>query len=290
MATGLDKTKCLMRKATLYFCLLSLQVIAVAPAFAQDESERISRPVHEEVGGATSKNSAVLNDNVTSNGSASSNDSAINDNTGSNRSTVLNGSARLDGSSMMNAVTGLQPSSDDWLARSTRFGSQLAAWQSKNSVGPTVSVNDAEKNRKQTRDRRPTITVTPAHCPATSDPAFQNPPNWYENLSQEQSMRQFGSQWELWLTAVQNVFRARANELSNTPGVASVHLIIRSDGSIQEISNYTGFERANAGSPVNERTLRNLQRLVVSVGKFPPFPAGSRVGRYHLILDASVGR
>lgn len=281
-----------MRKATLYCCLLS-QLIATAPALAQDESLRINRPARDEslrierptpgkVGGSPYNDSDGFNDKVDSKGSAL-------DDTSSS-STMLNGRASLNGSSIVNPAAGLQPSSDDFLNRTNWFGSQLAAWQSKKSVGPTMSVSDSEKNRKRTRDRRPTITVSDAHCPATSDPAFQNPPNWYENLSQEQSMRQFGSQWELWLTAIQNVFRARANELSDTPGVASVHLIIRSDGSIQEISNYTGHERAHQESPVNERTLRNLQRLVVSVGKFPPFPAGSRVGRYHLILNASVER
>src|SRR5690349_10120730 len=136
-----------MRKAVLYCCLVSLQVSATLPALSQDESERISRPAPRAVGGASTNDSAALNDNVNSNDSASSNDSAFNTNTGSNGGTVLNGSARLDGSSMINAVTGLQPSSDDWLARTTRFGSGLAAWQSKNSVGPTVSVEDSEKNR-----------------------------------------------------------------------------------------------------------------------------------------------
>ena len=255
-----------MSKAALYCCLLSLQVISTVSAFAQEESVRIDRPVPREMSGAT------LNDSVTSNYSTSMNDNALNTSTSSNGGTTLNGSASLNGGSL----TGLQPGTDDWLIRSNKFGSQLAAWQSKNSVGPTLSVNDSEKNRKQTRDRRPTIIVKDAHCPATSDPAFQNPPNWLENLSQEQSMQQYGSQWGLWLTAIQNVFKARADELSNTPGVASVHLILRSDGSIQEVSNYTGHERAHQESPVNERTLRNLQRLIVSVGKFPPFPAGSR--------------
>lgn len=274
-----------MRKVTLYCCLLFLQVIAMLPAFAQDESVRINRPgqgasFRDTSDSANSRDSTNLNDtalvgsppNVSGNSSGSS--------------PMLNGSASLSGGSLLSGT----PSSDDFIIRSNRFGSQLASWQSKNSVGPTVSVSDSEKSRKQARDRRPTITVSSAHCPATSDPAFQNPPNWYENLSQEQSMRLFGSQWELWLNAIQNVFRARANELSNTPGVASVHLVIRPDGSIQEIANYTGNERAHGELPVNERTLRNLQRLVVSVGKFPPFPVGSRVGRYHLILDAAVGR
>lgn len=266
-----------MKKNTVYCCLLFLQVIAAATALAQDESERISRPAP--LSGVTS----------TTRGSATSDDSTILNKQGStslNGSTILNGSASLNGGSVMN----LTPGTAEWLTQTNRFGSQLAAWQNKNSVGPTVSVSDSEKNRKQARDRRPTITVIPAHCPATNDPAFQSPPNWYENLSQEQSMRQFGSQWELWLAAIQNVFKVRASELSNTPGVASVHLIIRSDGSIQEVSNYTGGESGHRNSDVSERTLRNLQRLVVSVGKFPPFPVGSRVGRYHLILDASVGR
>ncbi len=271
-----------MRKVTLYCCLLILQVIAMAPAFGQEESVRINRPGTASTGieSAAGRLQGAPTISTSSDDSVSSDDS-----TSSNGGTVLNGSASLSGGSLMNGI----PVRDELLIRSNRFGSQLSAWQSKNSVGPTVSVSDSEKNRKQTRDRRPTITVSAAHCPATNDPAFQNPANWWENLSQEQSMRQFGSQWELWLNAVQNVFRARAHELSNTPGVASVHLIIRSDGSIQEVANYTGNERAHRDIPVSERTLRNLQRLVVSVGKFPPFPAGSRVGRYHLILDASVG-
>jgi hypothetical protein len=283
-----------MRKATLCGCLLTLQVIAATPGFAQDESLRVNRPAapsaHDEslrvdrpapdeasAGGALSNDSAKSNDSQSSSAEQSS-------------GAVAPGKRTLNGSAILNAANGFQTGSDDWISQTNRFGSQLSTWQNKKAMGPTMSVSDLEKLRKQARNRRPTITVKSAHCPATSDPAFQNPPNWLDNLSQEESMRQFGSQWKLWLTAVQNVFQARAGELSSTPGVASVHLIIRPDGSIQEISNYTGHERGNAGTPVSERTLRNLQRLVVSIGKFPPFPSGSRVGRYHLILDASVAR
>jgi hypothetical protein len=135
----------------------------------------------------------------------------------------------------------------------------------------------------------PTISIEPGHCPAASDPAFQIPVKWWDALSREEGSPSLGPQWKLWLTAVRYVFQAHARELHETPGVASVHVMINPDGSIFNVTPYTGLERGNAGYAINARTLANLRQIVLNVGKFPPFPAGSKVRCYHLIFNGSAG-
>ena len=72
----------------------------------------------------------------------------------------------------------------------------------------------------------PKITVEAGHCPAANDPAFQVPVTWWSDLSKEENSAMLGPQWTFWLTAVQNVFSAHAHELHETPGVASLHVMI----------------------------------------------------------------
>ncbi len=135
----------------------------------------------------------------------------------------------------------------------------------------------------------PKIEVQAGHCPAASDPAFQVPTAWWSVLSGEENSRNLGPQWKLWLQAVQFVFQAHATELRQTPGVSSLHVIVNANGSIYNITPYTGAERGNQGYPINERSMENLQRMIVSIGSFPPFPAGSKVRAYHLIFNGSAG-
>ncbi len=133
------------------------------------------------------------------------------------------------------------------------------------------------------------VRVTPGHCPAMFDPAFQVPVRWWDTLNEEQQNPYFSPQWKLWLQAVQNTFEAHANELRTTPGnSAALHVIVNPDGTIFNISPYTGQERFNSSTPINEPMLMHLRDIVGRFGGFPPFPAGSRVRRYHLIFDAET--
>jgi hypothetical protein len=135
----------------------------------------------------------------------------------------------------------------------------------------------------------PKITIDVGHCPAAFDPAFQVPVRWWDQLQYEQGCEVLGAQWKFWLVAVQSVFESHARELRETPGVASLHVIVNPDGSIFSLTPYTGAERAHQELPVNERTLAHLRQIVLSVGKFPPFPDGTRVRCYHLIFGGSAG-
>ena len=135
----------------------------------------------------------------------------------------------------------------------------------------------------------PKIEIVPGHCPAAFDPAFQIPVRWWDILSTEEGDRTFGPQWKLWLSAVQAVFQSHARELRETPGVASLHIMVNPDGSILRISIYSGAERGNAGHTMNARTMEHLYQIIQSVGQLPAFPAGSKVRCYHLIFNGSAG-
>ncbi len=135
----------------------------------------------------------------------------------------------------------------------------------------------------------PKIAIEAGHCPAAFDPAFQVPVRWWDILSSEEANPSLGPQWKFWLIAVQNVFQSHARELRETPGVASLHVIVNPNGSIYDVSPYTGAERGNQGHAISERTMVNLRQILLSVGRFPPFPAGSKVRCYHLIFDGSAG-
>lgn len=137
-------------------------------------------------------------------------------------------------------------------------------------------------------NRPPSISLSTAHCPAAVDPAFQVPKNWWSDLSTEEGSKDLGPEWKAWLQAVQYVFQSRADQLLATPGVAALHVIINQDGSIYNATPYTGFERANAGYPTNQKTMANLRGIILSVGKFPPFPLGSKVPCYHLVVDGAA--
>jgi hypothetical protein len=135
----------------------------------------------------------------------------------------------------------------------------------------------------------PKIDIVPGHCPAAFDPEFQVPVRWWDVLSHEESSAILGPPWKLWLAAVKNVFQAHGRELHDTPGAASLHVMVNPDGSICNITPYTGAERGNAGTAISERAMQNLHRIVSSVGGFPPFPQGSQVRCYHLIFNGSAG-
>lgn len=139
------------------------------------------------------------------------------------------------------------------------------------------------------RATAPQIDIEPGHCPAMYDPAFQIPVRWWDVLSQEQNDPVLGPQWKLWLDAVRDVFKARAPELRSTPGAASLHVVINPNGTIFNMSPYTGNERAHQNMPISERTLLHLRDMVGTMGVFPPFPGGSKVRCYHLIFDGSAG-
>lgn len=135
----------------------------------------------------------------------------------------------------------------------------------------------------------PKIEIVPGHCPAAFDPAFQVPVRWWDILSSEEGNPVFGPQWKLWLSAVQAVFQSHARELKETPGVGSLHIMVNLDGSIFNISVYSGAERGNAGRAVNGRTLEHLRQIILAVGQLPAFPARSQVRCYHLIFNGSAG-
>ena len=135
----------------------------------------------------------------------------------------------------------------------------------------------------------PKIEIVPGHCPAAFDPAFQIPVRWWDTLSQEEGSAALGPQWKLWLTAVQYVFQAHARELRETPGVASLHVMVNPDGSFFNISIYSGAERGNQGHNMNARTMEHLRQIIMSIGQLPPFPAWSKVRCYHLIFNGSAG-
>jgi hypothetical protein len=135
----------------------------------------------------------------------------------------------------------------------------------------------------------PKIEIVPGHCPAAFDPAFQVPVRWWDILSSEEGNPVFGPQWKLWLSAVQAVFQSHARELKETPGVGSLHIMVNPDGSIFNISVYSGAERGNAGRAVNGRTLEHLRQIILAVGQLPAFPARSQVRCYHLIFNGSAG-
>ncbi|MBI2810193.1 MAG: hypothetical protein HYX67_05115 [Candidatus Melainabacteria bacterium] len=152
-----------------------------------------------------------------------------------------------------------------------------------NSYVPIATVSGGR------RTNEPEINVDAGHCPAMVDPAFQIPVRWWEALSQEEADPVMGPQWKLWLQAVQEVFKARARELRSTPGAASLHVIINPNGTIFNMSPYTGNERAHQNLPISEPTLMHLRDMVGTMGVFPPFPGGTKVRCYHLIFDGSAG-
>jgi hypothetical protein len=119
---------------------------------------------------------------------------------------------------------------------------------------PVASV--AQRNRSS----EPNIAIEAGHCPAAFDPAFQVPVRWWDILSSEEVSPSFGPQWT-----------------------------VNPNGSIYDVSPYTGAERGNQGHAINERTMVNLRQILLTVGKFPPFPEGSKVRCYHLIFDGSAG-
>ncbi|HEY9734278.1 MAG TPA: hypothetical protein V6C89_20370 [Drouetiella sp.] len=133
------------------------------------------------------------------------------------------------------------------------------------------------------------LRVNAGHCPAMVDPAFQIPVRWWDDLAREQGDPYFGPQWSLWLKAVKDVFESRASELKYTPGSAALHVIVNPNGSIFNMSPYTGPERTNGDKPPSESTLLQLRDMVGIVGVFPPFPVGTKVRCYHLIFDGSSG-
>ncbi len=152
-----------------------------------------------------------------------------------------------------------------------------------NSYVPIATVSGGRRNNE------PTINVDAGHCPAQVDPAFQVPVKWWDALSREQQDIVMGPQWKLWLQAVQEVFKARAHELKSTPGAASLHVIVNPNGTIFNMSPYTGNERAHQELPISEPTLLHLRDMVGTMGSFPPFPGGTKVRCYHLIFDGSAG-
>jgi len=153
-------------------------------------------------------------------------------------------------------------------------------------AGSYIPIASVSGNR---RLGEPLIKVDAGHCPAMVDPAFQIPVRWWDDLAREQADPVLGPQWKLWLDAVKEVFQAHARELKHTPGVASLHVIINPNGSIFNMSPYTGNERAHQDQPISEPTLMKLRDIVGTVGMFPPFPGGTRVRCYHLIFDGSAG-
>ncbi|HEY9678570.1 MAG TPA: hypothetical protein V6C76_11205 [Drouetiella sp.] len=129
----------------------------------------------------------------------------------------------------------------------------------------------------------PTITIEPGHCPAATDPAFQVPYSWWQDLSVEETSNPiYRDPWAAWLGAVKEVFKAHTPELQ-AHGIASIHVIINPDGSIYNMTPFYGEGRSDATSL---QTQDNMRQIIAEVGNFPPFPIGTHVRCYHLIFDA----
>jgi len=137
--------------------------------------------------------------------------------------------------------------------------------------------------------REPTIWINTGLCPEMFDPAFRVPTKWWAHLGHEGRDRTLGPQWKLWLSALRLIFQAHASQLRATPGLASLHVIVNPDGSLVSVVPYDGPERRNPQYPLNERTMANLTQVLLNMGRFPPFPAGSQVPCYHLIINGSGG-
>ena len=134
----------------------------------------------------------------------------------------------------------------------------------------------------------PSIYVTSGHCPAQFDPAFKEPIKWWDFLAREEASPELGPQWKAWMSAATASLKPHAKELKATPGLASLHVIVDRDGSISDsITPYNGPERFSPDTPLNKKTMANLQRIIKIVGHFPPFPKGSKVVRYHLLITGA---
>ncbi|MBS2004053.1 MAG: hypothetical protein JST44_21290 [Cyanobacteria bacterium SZAS LIN-5] len=172
----------------------------------------------------------------------------------------------------------------------SHFGSALFAMVTvAGSVANSVAGSRASLVSVSQANHMPALKVDAGHCPAMVDPAFQVPVRWWDALATELADPYMGPQWRFWLKAVQDVFQCRAEELKSTPGAAALHVIVNPNGTIFNMSPYTGFERSFANKPVSERMLLHLRDMVGTVGMFPPFPAGTKVRCYHLIFDGSSG-
>lgn len=97
-----------------------------------------------------------------------------------------------------------------------------------------------------------------------------------------------GPQWNLWYTTVDKNFSMRANQLYDTSGAAALQVIINPDGTILEMSPYTGYNREYGNLLVSEQVLFKLQDLVSKVGNFPPLPRGTKLRYLALIVDGSA--
>ncbi len=134
----------------------------------------------------------------------------------------------------------------------------------------------------------PKIKVITLVMLAMHDPALPLPEGWWRTMRDELSESTTGPQWGLWFSAVTKNFEARANQLYGTTGAAALHVIINPDGTIFEMSPYTGYEREYPNLPISEQTLIKLRDVVNTVGVFPPLPDCTKLRALHLIVDGSA--
>lgn len=189
-----------------------------------------------------------------------------------------------------------RPSSSNLVSPvSQAFRNAMSAWSAQNSrpqLNTTPHPQIATAGSASPMPVRPPgyerIYVTESGCPAQVDPAFNFPQLWWAKLDEEERDPVVGPEWKLWNSTVEETFRARAHELATTPGFGALHVIVDSEGTIIDASPYRGGETNHICEPRSEALMMHLKDMVVNMGSFPPFPGGSRLEQFHVLIDAIV--
>lgn len=181
------------------------------------------------------------------------------------------------------------------------FQNSVHAWEAKNipsgcGPSPAKSSYNSLTNSYVPLDTvlhgrgpsEPKIKVVTLDMLEMHDPALQLPEGWWRTMRDELSDSTTGPEWGVWFSAVTKNFKARANQLYGTTGAAALHVIINPDGTIVEMSPYTGYDRDYPNLPISEQTLMQLRKVVNTVGDFPPLPGSTKLRSLHLIVDGSA--
>jgi hypothetical protein len=131
------------------------------------------------------------------------------------------------------------------------------------------------------------ISVTTGTCPAMIDSSFRVPSNWWEPLSAEQNSNTILKyQWQAWLKQTELIFSQHLLDVADIRGLASLHVIVWTDGSIRQITLYEGMERPFQQVRTEPLLADRLDQIIRRIGQLPPFPPGTKVQQYHLVVTA----
>jgi hypothetical protein len=131
------------------------------------------------------------------------------------------------------------------------------------------------------------ISVTTGTCPAVIDPSFRVPSNWWDPLLTEQSSNTILKyQWQVWLQQTTLIFSQHIMDVADIHGLASLHVIVWPDGSIRQTTLYEGAERPFLQVRTEPLLADRLDQITKRIGQLPPFPPGTRVQQYHLVVTA----